>query len=137
VLGSLSFVGDDMSGDIKVSENRWWMKAGWAFRSVLESALGHLPDSTPSLKSLVDERIRGWNYLNLETECTTDEVRVFLNALREGYKDTESAGPGSFGDPSYFPSYMKGFAQLIRMIEEELDSKGQSDSGGSVANIHE
>jgi hypothetical protein len=97
------------------------MKAGWSFRDVMRAALKHIPDSMPSLQSIVEDSIEGLNYIGLH-ELTTDGVRVFLNALREGYKDTESAGPSSFGDPSYFPSHMEGFAQLIRMVEEELES---------------
>jgi hypothetical protein len=112
-----------MAGDIKVSEDRWWMKSGWAFRSVLESALVHIPDSNRSLRSLVDERVKGWNYLGLDKDCTLEEVRVLLDALRAGYNDTQSEGPSSFGDPDVFPSYMEGFAELIRMIEEKLGDK--------------
>jgi len=99
------------------------MLAGWAFRGIMKSALKHIPDSMTSLKSVVENSIKGLNWISLDTRCTTEEVRVFLNALREGYKETESAGPSSFGDPSYFLSYMEGFAELIHMIEEELDDK--------------
>jgi hypothetical protein len=126
-----------MAGDIRISDGRWWMVAGWAFRSVLRAALPYVSDSTPSLKRLLDERITGWNYLDLESDCTRDEARVLLNALREGYKQMESAGPSGFGDPSYFPSYMEGFAKLIRLIDEELEGNHPGDCGGPVANTRE
>jgi len=107
------------------------MKAGWAFRSVMESALEHIPGSMPLLRKAVDDSIKGFHHISLDERFTTEEIRVFLDALRKGYRDTESAGPSSFGDPSYFPSYMKGFADLIRLIQEELDSKSLNDSGST------
>jgi hypothetical protein len=113
-----------MSGDIKVAEEKWWMVAGWAFRGVLRSALTHIPTSMTSLKCLVEERIKGWNFLDLESECTAEERIALLAALREGYIDTELAGASSFGDPSYFPSFLEGFAELIHLVEEEFEKKG-------------
>jgi hypothetical protein len=107
------------------------MPASWAFRSVLRSALEHIPDSMPSLKQLVDERINGFNYLDLD-KCTVQEVAALLDALREGYKEKELAGPSSFGDPDAFAPYMEGFALLIRMIEEKLEGNDREDGSGRV-----
>ena len=116
-----------MAGDIRISEEVWWMVAGWAFRGVLRSVLGHIPASMPAFKSLVEERINGWNFFDVESDCTAEERIALLDALRAGYKDVEAAGPSSFGDPSYFDNYMEGFAELIQMIEKEL--KRQEEDG--------
>jgi hypothetical protein len=126
----------DMAGDIFISATRKWMKAGWAFRSALESALCHIPDSMPKLRTLVAERCGGWNYLNLESECSAAEVRALLRALQEGYSDMETAGSSNFGDPSYYPSFMAAFAELVLMIEEELKSKEHGDSHRSETGSH-
>lgn len=72
---------------------------------------------------MLDNRIKGVNYIDLQTDCTTAEASMLLEALRKGYEDTRLAGPDSFGDPSFFPSYMEKFAELIRLIQEELDSR--------------
>jgi hypothetical protein len=91
----------------------------------MKSAISHIPDSMPSLRRAVGDSIEGLNCIMLDTECTTDEVRVLLTALHKGYKETESAGPSSLGDPNYFPSYMERFAELIHLIEEELEERDE------------
>jgi hypothetical protein len=126
-----------MAGMVRVSKLRVWGVAGWAFRGVVRSALKHIPDSSSSLRKAVDDSIKGFNYIRLDEGFTQDEVRVFLSALRTAYRDAELAGPSSFGDPSYFPSYMEGFTKLIRLIEEELASNHPGGSGGPVVNTRE
>jgi hypothetical protein len=125
-----------MAGDIFISETKQWMKAGWAFRGVMRAASSHIPDSMPRLRALIDERVEGWNFVNLETECSRAEVRALLCALREGYKDTELAGSSSFGDPSSFASYTSAFSQLIHMIEEDLESEDERNSDVPEADTH-
>jgi hypothetical protein len=117
-----------MAGDIKISEDRSWMVAGWVFRNVIEDTLPFIPKEFS--RRLLQEIEKGFGEGKLEfidlSRAPLAEKRTFLDALREALIKREEQGSEAFNDPDFYSGYIERFKELIEMVVaavSEMQSK--------------
>ena len=105
-----------MAGLIRLNENQEWSVSGWVFDQVLRISREHLPTADSSrILELVDRAETGLNYISLEN-LSPREIKIFREALDSAYQEMLNRGSDSFGDPEFYPGFMKKFEELLEMI---------------------
>lgn len=105
-----------MAGLIRLNEKQEWSVAGWVFDHVLRISRSHLPKADSSrILELMDKAGTGLNYISLEN-LSPKEMKIFREALDSAYHEMLNRGSDSFGDPEFYPGFMKQFEELLEMF---------------------
>lgn len=105
-----------MAGLIWLDENHQWSVAGWVFDHVLQVSRPYVNKAGSSaILDLMDKAETGLNYISLE-KLSPEEMKVFREALESAYQEMVTKGANSFGDPDFYPGFMKRFQELLEMI---------------------
>jgi hypothetical protein len=112
-----------MSGCIVFSENRAWSKAGWAYRAALDGiceALARLGGGEELLRELRDEEggPRAMQYLPVQ-DWSPEDQQLFRRAVQEACRDLRAHGPEDWGDPEFFPGFLKTLDELEALAAGE------------------
>jgi hypothetical protein len=105
-----------MAGLISVNKQKTWSAANWVFDHILRVSRKHLPtESSARIVELIDNIVPGLNSLSLE-DLSPEEMKIFRKALEDAYQEILSSGRESFGEPDFYPGFMKRFQELLEMI---------------------
>lgn len=108
-----------MAGLISVNKEKTWSAANWIFDHILRVSRKHLSaEGSARIVELVDNIVPGINSLSLEN-LSPEEMKIFREALDAAYQEVLSAGKESFGEPEFYPGFVKRFEELIEMIRDE------------------
>jgi len=123
-----------MAGAIKISDGEGWSAASWVFDHVLRQSVPFIPAENERLLSEVKKGVieDGLDYIDLSEVSHTDK-RVFLRALEDGFRLTESQGDKSFADPEFYPGFIERFKELIDAVSSNVaqaeDGQRGADNG--------
>jgi hypothetical protein len=108
-----------MAGLISVNKEKTWSAANWVFDHILRVSRKHLPrEGSARIVELMENIVPGLYSLSLEN-LSPAEIKIFREALYAAYEEVLSAGRESFGEPEFYPGFMKRFEELIEMIPSD------------------
>lgn len=108
-----------MAGLISVNGQKTWSAANWVFDHILKVLRTHLPEEgSARILKLIDSIVPGLNSLSLEN-LTPEEMRIFRKALESAYHEVVTSGADAFGDPDFYPGFIKRFQELLEMIPRD------------------
>lgn len=120
-----------MAGDIKISESKTWMVAGWVFDNVIRDTLPYLAQDAG--QRLLNEIEKGFGEGKLAfvdlSKVPLSEKMIFLRALEKALKEREKNGSEIFNDPNFYSGYIERFRELIGMVATNLSSLEHSMQG--------
>jgi hypothetical protein len=115
-----------MAGLIRVNENKAWSAAGWVYDHVLRQSVPYVPaDSRRLLSVLKNGMVEGLSHIDLSALSPTDK-RIFLRALKEGFRHTEEGGSSAFAEPEFYPGFIDRFKELIDMLSADLKESDEN-----------
>ena len=105
-----------MAGLIRLNENQAWSVPGWIFDHVLRVSRPYIRKADSStIVELMDKAETGLNYISLE-KLSPKEMKILREALESAYQELATRGADSFGDPDFYPGFMKSFEELLEMV---------------------
>jgi hypothetical protein len=111
-----------MAGDIKISESKTWMVAGWVFDNVIQDTLPYLPQDASQM--LLNEIEKGLGEGKLAfvdlSRVPLSEKTIFLRALEKALEAREAKGSEVFNDPNFYLGYIERFRELIEIVATNL-----------------
>jgi hypothetical protein len=123
-----------MSGLIcfKFDSDDAWVKAGWAFRQVLEDTLAASPHDGEMAETFAEAESIGWLYvdqLNPDlAERITNAMRRMIEELRAG-KTQSRITTKAYGTKTTIEQYLDSLAELSELIPPPLRSEADPSPG--------
>ena len=120
-----------MAGDIKISESKTWMVAGWVFRNVLQDTLPYIPhNASQRLRNAIEKGFGEGKLAFVDlSEVPPSEKTIFLRALQKALEEREAKGSEVFSDPNFYPGYIERFRELIGIVATNLSGLDHSMEG--------
>jgi hypothetical protein len=106
-----------MSGTIKISDDSYWVPAGWVFDNALEIIAASFDDpSTPLANLIRDARTSvSTGYLDL-SDLTNAQMQEVARAVFIAVDKERRAGGEAFDQPQFFSGYMQRLEELCAMF---------------------
>lgn len=106
-----------MAGTLEVTEELYWMPAGWVFDTVLEQMAAVLYPKEPGLaERLLDARTAAnGGYLDLR-DMDQETLGLIFHAADRAYGRMKEAGAQGFVAPAFYEGLLTQFQQLRDML---------------------
>jgi hypothetical protein len=111
-----------VAGFIILQDGRAYAAASWAYDAVVERIADALPPSAAGQALAVWLReqtclVRGPGMGRVDLrELTVENQRLFGRAAQRAFTRALLGGPAGWGDPSFYPGWMRRFRDLTRMM---------------------
>ena len=109
-----------MAGFIVLNDGRAYAAANWAFRGTIEAVVEVLPetDAGTALQEWLTHDTVVTVYHSVDVrELTPPNQVMFLTAVGEAFNVQSARGPIGWPQPEFWDGWIKGFADLVKMIE--------------------
>lgn len=115
-----------MGVGIALSKDSVWLPAAWCSRAVIRYTMPQLQgEAAGGTKKRLEEMGDYMGAIAFFEDAGPAEVKALLAAAERGVVQAKAEGPETWGEPEFFPGFLRAYEELVEYIRLDPRLAGQ------------